>query len=148
MPRSTPATPAESSSGASAGIGFAIPVDEVNRIVPRLIKDGRITRPALGITAGPPGLTRALQLPAGVTVIEAARGSPAARAGLQPFRRARDGGILMGDVVTEVDGQPVANLDDVLTLLESKEVGDSVTLTIWNSGKTRKQRLELVASGT
>jgi S1-C subfamily serine protease len=132
-----------SPSGASAGIGFAIPVDEVNRVVPRLIRDGRITRPSLGVTAGPPGLTRALQLPAGVTIIQTAAGSPAARAGLKPFRRARDGGLLMGDVLTAVDGQPVADLDDVLTLLERKEPGDTVTLTLWNSGKSRQQRLEL-----
>jgi S1-C subfamily serine protease len=137
-----------SPSGASAGIGFAIPVDEVNRVVPRLIRDGRISRPALGVTAGPPGLTRALQLPPGVAIIEAAKGSPAAKAGLQPFRRARDGGVLMGDVVTEVDGQAVADLDDVLTLLEQKQAGDSVTLTLWNSGKVRKQRLELAASSS
>ena len=111
--------------------------------MPRLIRDGRITRPSLGVTAGPPGLSRALQLPPGVAVIEAARGSPAAKAGLQAFRRARDGGILMGDVVTEVDGQAVQDLDDVLTLLEQKQAGDGVTLTLWNSGKVRKQRLEL-----
>ena len=133
-----------SPSGASAGIGFAIPVDEVNRVVPRLIRDGRITRPALGVTAGPPGLTRALQLPPGVTIIQTTPGSPAAKAGLKPFRRARDGGILMGDVLTAVDGQPVTDLDDVLTLLERKEPGDSVTLTLWNSGKTRQQKLALV----
>jgi S1-C subfamily serine protease len=135
-----------SPSGASAGIGFAIPVDEVNRIVPRLIRDGRINRPALGVTAGPPGLTKALQLPPGVTIIASAAGSPAAKAGLQPFRRGRDGGVLMGDVVTEVDGQAVQDLDDVLTLLEQKQAGDSVTLTLWNSGKVRKQRLELATS--
>ena len=132
-----------SPSGASAGIGFAIPVDEVNRIVPRLIRDGRIVRPSLGITAGPPGLSRALRLPAGVTVIETQRGSPAAKAGLQPFRRGRDGGIVLGDVVTEVDGQAVSNLDDVLTLLEQKQPGDKVTLTLWNAGKTRQERLTL-----
>ena len=49
----------------------------------------------------------------------------------------------MGDVVTEVDGQPVADLDDVLTLLEQKQVGDAVTLTLWHGGKVRKQRMEL-----
>ena len=134
-----------SPSGASAGIGFAIPVDEVNRIVPRLIRDGRVTRPSLGLTAGPPGLARALRLPPGITIIGATRGSPAAKAGLQPFRRGRDGGILMGDVLTAVDGQPVQNLDDVLTLLEQKNVGDTVTLTLWNSGKTRQQRVALAA---
>jgi S1-C subfamily serine protease len=134
-----------SPSGASAGIGFAIPADEVNRIVPQLIRDGRVTRPSLGLTAGPPGLSRALRLPPGITIIGATRGSPAAKAGLQPFRRARDGGILMGDVLTAVDGQPVQDLDDVLTLLEQKDVGDTVTLTLWNSGKTRQQRVALAA---
>ncbi len=63
-----------SPSGASAGIGFAIPVDEVNRIVPRLIRDGRFVRPALGVTSGPPELSRALKLPRGVAL---ARSSPA-----------------------------------------------------------------------
>lgn len=136
-----------SPSGASAGIGFAIPADEVNRIVPQLIRNGRVTRPSLGLTAGPPGLARALRLPPGITIIGAARGSPASKAGLQPFRRGRDGGILMGDVLTAVDGQPVQNLDDVLTLLEQKNVGDMVTLTLWNSGKTRQQRVALAADG-
>ncbi|RVT48430.1 S1C family serine protease [Rubrivivax albus] len=137
-----------SPSGASAGIGFAIPADEVNRIVPRLIRDGRIVRPSLGITAGPPGLTRALRLPPGVTIIETQRGSPAARAELQPFRRGRDGGIVLGDVITEVDGQPVTDLDDVLTLLEARQTGDTVTLTLWNAGKTRQQRMRLADGGS
>ncbi len=137
-----------SPSGASAGIGFAIPADEVNRIVPRLIRDGRIVRPSLGITAGPPGLTRALRLPPGVAIIETQRGSPAARAELQPFRRGRDGGIVLGDVITEVDGQPVSNLDDVLTLLEARQTGDTVTLTLWNAGKTRQQRMRLAEGGS
>ena len=136
-----------SPSGASAGIGFAIPVDEVNRLVPRLIRDGRITRPSLGVTAGPPGLTRALQLPPAVAIIDAARDSPAAKGGLKPFRRARDGGILMGDVLTAVDGQAVASLDDVLTVLENKLPGQTVTLTLWNSGKTREQRVVLSDAG-
>jgi S1-C subfamily serine protease len=51
----------------------------------------------------------------------------------------------MGDVLTAVDGQPVQDLDDVLTLLEQKDVGDTVTLTLWNSGKTRQQRVALAA---
>ena len=81
-----------SPSGASAGIGFAIPVDEVSRIVPRLIRDGRYLRPALGVTAGPAGLHRALNLPKGVALVEVSDNGPAARAGLRPFRRAANGG--------------------------------------------------------
>jgi S1-C subfamily serine protease len=135
-----------SPSGASAGIGFAIPVDEVNRIVPRLIRDGRITRPALGIAAGNANLQRALNLPDGVALIQVTPGGPAARAGLQVFARARDGSITPGDVITAVNDEPVATLDDLLTLLEKRQNGDSVTLTVWRSGRSRKASAVLAAS--
>jgi S1-C subfamily serine protease len=110
-----------SPSGASAGIGFAIPVDEVNRIVPRLIRDGRFVRPALGVTAAPPGLRQSLGLPRGVPLVQVQPGSPAARAGLQPFRRGQRGEIIGGDVITAVGGEPVESLDDMLTLLEQRQ---------------------------
>jgi S1-C subfamily serine protease len=134
-----------SPSGASAGIGFAIPVDEVNRIVPRLIRDGRITRPALGIAAANEGLHRALRLPDGVALVQVTPGGAAARAGLQAFSRARDGSIVGGDVITAVDGQAVASLDDLLTLLEKRQPGDSVVLAVWRAGQSR--RLTVVLGG-
>jgi S1-C subfamily serine protease len=135
-----------SPSGASAGIGFAIPVDEVNRIVPRLIRDGRFVRPAIGVSTGPPTLQRALNLPSGVPLLQVQPGSPAAKAGLQPFRRGQRGEVLAGDVITAVAGEPVASLDDMLTQLERRQPGETVTLTVWRAGKTRQQALVL-ASG-
>jgi S1-C subfamily serine protease len=135
-----------SPSGASAGIGFAIPVDEVNRIVPRLIRDGRYVRPAIGVTAGPASLQRALQLPRGVAIVQVVPGSPAALAGLQSFRRGSGNQIVAGDVITAVGDEPVADLDDMLTQLERRQPGDSVTLTIWRAGQMRKQAVTL-ASG-
>jgi S1-C subfamily serine protease len=135
-----------SPSGASAGIGFAIPVDEVNRVVPRLIRDGRVVRPALGITAAPAEFGRAWQLPEGVAILKIAGSGPAARAGLQPFQRARDGSIVMGDIVTAVDGRKVRDLDDMLTVLEEKNPGDTVMLSVWRSGDTRQVRVLLQAS--
>jgi S1-C subfamily serine protease len=135
-----------SPSGASAGIGFAIPVDEVNRIVPRLIRDGRFVRPAIGITAGQAGLNRALNLPAGVVLVQVTTNGPAARAGLQPFRRASGGDIVGGDVITSVDNEPVKDLDDMLTLLERRAPGDTVTLSVWRNGSTRRQPVTLVAA--
>ena len=134
-----------SPSGASAGIGFAIPVDEVNRIVPRLVRDGRFVRPALGVTAGAPNLNRALNLPRGVAVVQVGNGSPAAKAGLQAFRRERDGDIVQGDVITAIDNEPVADLDSMLAQLERRSPGDSVTLTVWRAGQTRKQAVVLAA---
>ena len=135
-----------SPSGASAGIGFAIPVDEVNRIVPRLIQDGRFVRPALGVTAGPANLLRALNLPKGVPIVQVGSNTPAARAGLQAFRRGNRGEVVMGDVITAINDEPVADLDAMLSLLERRQPGDTVTLTLWRAGQTRKQSVVLAAS--
>jgi S1-C subfamily serine protease len=135
-----------SPSGASAGIGFAIPVDEVNRVVPRLIRDGRVVRPALGIAALPESVNEALKLPKGVGVVQVTAGGPAAKAGLQPFRRGDEGGVVQGDVITAVDDKAVANLDDLLTQLEAHQPGDNVTLTLWRAGKTRKQAVALATA--
>ena len=127
-----------SPSGASAGIGFAIPVDEVNRVVPRLIRDGRITRPALGVSAASAQIHRALRLPDGVAVVQINPDGPAAKAGLQAFSRARDGSIVAGDVITAINDEPVASLDDMLTLLEKRQPGETVQLGVWRAGKARK----------
>ena len=132
-----------SPSGASAGIGFAIPADEVNRIVPRLIRDGRYLRPALGVSAGPPGLTQSLKLPKGVVLVQVGAGSPAAKAGLVPFRRGNRGEVVAGDVISAINDDPVAGLDDMLTVLERRQPGDTVTLTVWRAGQTRKQAVVL-----
>ena len=135
-----------SPSGASAGIGFAIPVDEVNRIVPRLIRDGRFVRPALGVSAGSPNLQRALNLPKGVAIVQVGNGSPAAKAGLQAFRRGNRGEVIGGDVITAINDEAVADMDDVLSALERRQPGDTVTLTVWRDGKTRKQQAVLAAA--
>lgn len=135
-----------SPSGASAGIGFAIPADEVNRIVPRLIKDGRFLRPAVGVTAGPPQLARALNLPKGVAIVQVQPGSPAARAGLEPFRRGRGNEVVAGDVITAVNDEAVESLDDMLSLLERRAPGDRVTLSVWRAGNSRKVPVTLAAA--
>ena len=124
-----------SPSGASAGIGFAIPVDEVNRIVPRLIKDGRFIRPALGVQAAPAQFVRAYGLPEGVAVVGVAPSSPAARAGLRPFRREASGAIVAGDVIVAIDGQSIANFDDLLAVLEKHRPGDMVRLRVQRDGR-------------
>jgi S1-C subfamily serine protease len=132
-----------SPSGASAGIGFAIPVDEVNRIVPRLIRDGRFVRPALGISAGPASLQRSLGLPKGVALVQVSPGSPAARAGLEPFRRGQRGEVVAGDVITAVGDDAIDSLDDLLALLERRQPGEQVTLAVWRAGQQRKVSVKL-----
>ncbi len=135
-----------SPSGASAGIGFAIPVDEVNRVVPRLIRDGKFTRPALGIQTGSEQFHASLRLPKGVAVLGVVPGSPAATAGLRPFRRGRGGEIVAGDIVTAVAGKPVASLDDVLEVLETRQPGETVTVTLLRAGQKVELQIRLAAS--
>jgi S1-C subfamily serine protease len=132
-----------SPSGASAGIGFAIPVDEVNRIVPRLIRDGKFVRPTIGIQAAPPALQRALKLPDGVAVAGVLPGSPAEQVGIKPFMRGRDGNVILGDIIVALDGQPVATLDDLLERLERHQPGDSVTLTVVRGQERIEQKITL-----
>ena len=123
-----------SPSGTSAGIGFAIPVDEVNRVVPRLIRDGRIPRPSLGISAAPPEFNRALKLPLGIAIVGVAPGSSAADIGLRPFRRSASGGVIAGDLIVAVDKEPVAALESMLEQFEQRQPGDTVTLTVLRQG--------------
>jgi S1-C subfamily serine protease len=119
-----------SPSGASAGIGFAIPVDEVNRIVPKLIRDGKFVRPAIGIEPARPELQESLQLPKGVAVIRIVPDSPAQKAGIRPFMRAADGSLVTGDIIVGLAGKPVANIDDLLAALEQHQPGETVALSI------------------
>ncbi len=124
-----------SPSGAFAGIGFAIPVDEVNRVVPRLIADGKFIRPALGIQAAPPAFQTALGIKSGVAVVGVLPKSPAAAAGIQPFQRAPSGELMVGDVITAMDGKPIATLDELLAALEQRQPGDTVKLTLVRADK-------------
>jgi len=133
-----------SPSGANVGIGFSIPVDEVNRIVPRLIRDGRFVRPAVGVTYAPPELNEALKLPQGVAVIGVQPDSPAAKAELKPFTRSKRS-VIAGDVITAIDGEAVATADDVLSVLERHQPGERVEFTLWREGRTRKVAVPLVA---
>lgn len=134
-----------SPSGAYAGVGFAIPVDTVNRIVPELIRHGRIIRPGIGIEPFQDQMTRQLDLP-GVLIKDVDVGSPADKAGMRPtrmveyttgFQRFRR--IQYGDLIVEADGEAVENLDDWFSFLEKHKVGDRVTLTVIRDYGTREQ---------
>jgi S1-C subfamily serine protease len=119
-----------SPSGSSAGIGFAIPADEVNRVVPELIAKGKLERPGLGVQIAADQLAREFQVKKGALIIRAFKGSPAARAGLRPTRRDRSGDIILGDVIIAVNDRPVVKANDLFDILESFKIGDTVTLTI------------------
>ena len=134
-----------SPSGASAGVGFAVPVDTVNRVVPQLIARGKYVRPALGIEVDErlnQMITRRLGV-TGVAVLRVTPGSPAAAAGLQGVRTQADGAIVPGDVIVEVDGTPVESVARLLGRLDDHQVGDTVRLEVLRGGERREVSLTL-----
>lgn len=131
-----------SSGGAWAGIGFAIPVDTVNWVVPELIAHGRVNRPQLGVTLVEG--TRVRPQVDGVLVLEVVRNSGADRAGLRPTRRTRQG-IVLGDVITAIEGQPVQSVSDIRALLERQQPGDSVTVSLLRGEEETEAEVRLSA---
>lgn len=134
-----------SPSGAYAGVGFAIPVDTVKRVVPALIEHGRYRRAQLGVTVNERvsrRLTRRMDV-RGLMVLAVERGSPAAEAGLRPLRRAADGSLLPGDVLQALDGEPIRSAADLYSALEERRGDETVTLRIHRDGETKELRVEL-----
>jgi S1-C subfamily serine protease len=133
-----------SPSGVSAGIGFAIPVDTVNRLVPELIRSGKIIRPGLGVQLDERNeqITQKLGVK-GVLVVDVVRGGAAAKAGIQPTRRDAEGRLRLGDIITAVDGQKVESPNDLYLALEKYKVGDAVNLTLLRDGKSVKAKVNL-----
>jgi S1-C subfamily serine protease len=134
-----------SPSGASAGIGFAVPVDTVNRVVPELIRTGRYIRPALGIEVDEAlnqRLSSMLNVQ-GAVVLRVAPGSAAANAGLQGASVSRDGGVVAGDIIVAVEGRRVESVGKLLGLLDDYRVGDTVKLTVVRDGREREVAVTL-----
>jgi S1-C subfamily serine protease len=137
-----------SPSGAYAGIGFAVPVDTVNRIIPRLVRDGKIERPRLGIVLDDRlggEITRRMGVE-GILVLGVEENTGAATAGLRPTQRLRDGRIIPGDVITKIEQTPVKTSEDLLVALSRHEVGQTVNVTILRDGKELQIPLKLSAA--
>ena len=123
-----------SPSGASAGIGFAVPVDTVNRVVPQLVRHGRVVRPQIGIVSAGDWVLRRLGVE-GVLVVQVLPGSPAEKAGLRPTARAEDGSLVLGDVVQRMGESRIGSVDDLYAALEKHKPGDRVTIGVLRDGK-------------
>ncbi len=135
-----------SPSGASVGIGFAVPVDIVNEIVPQLIRHGRVVRPLLGIEIVDAGIARQLGVTRGVLVGAVSEGSGAEQAGLEGPYRLGDGSIVLGDVIVAIDDREIKDYNDLRQVLDSKRAGDVVTLTVVRNGRTRTAKVKLGSS--
>lgn len=131
-----------SPSGTNAGIGFAIPIDTVNRLVPDLIRNGSIPRPALGIIIYPDAALDQLRrrgvagVPdSGVLIREVLPGSAAAKAGLRGEEFESSEGFRLGDVIVGVDGNAIDTANDLFSTLRKFKIGDRVTLTVIREGQ-------------
>lgn len=126
-----------SPSGASAGVGFAVPVDTVNRVVPELIAKGHYASPSLGIQADET-LSRAVARQLGVqgaAILRIRPGGPAAQAGLRAARFGRRNAIYAGDVIVGLNGKTVDSVARLLALLDDCKPGEAVQLTVWREGQ-------------
>lgn len=133
-----------SPSGASAGIGFAIPVNTVKEVVPELIEHGRLVRPVLGITPAPDHWARQIGID-GIPILRVHPGASAARAGLEGAKRNAWGQISLGDVIVAIDDYPTGNDDQLLSALEHYKPGDQVKVSVVRNNKLLVVALTLSA---
>jgi len=137
-----------SPTGSNTGIGFAIPVDTVNRIVPQLISKGEVARLVLGVTIQTLGREARQQFGTqGVMIREVSEGFGAAEAGLRGVSWDEDGRFIPGDIITEVDGQPIETVDDLYPILDRHQAGDVVDVRAIRDGRPFSVQVELKLAG-
>jgi len=132
----------QGSQGTYIGIGFAVPVDTVRRIVPQLIEHGKVVRPGIGVVVANDRIARELGLE-GALVIDVQPGGGAEKAGIRPTKRDAAGRLRLGDVVVAVGANPVKESDDLSQWLEERAVGEAVEITILRDGKREKVKVVL-----
>jgi len=138
-----------SPSGSSAGVGFAVPVNIAKRIVPQLLDSGRVRRPKLGIsTRDVAPFRNQVDLPVsdGVLIINVARGSGAANAGLRGMQQTEMGDVELGDIIVGIDNDKVTNSDDLFRILDKHQIGETVQVQIWRDGKRMSVPVRLMES--
>ena len=131
-----------SPSGAYAGIGFAVPVEEVNRVVPELIKHGRLIKPGIGVTLVDERYAARYGITEGLLIGEVETGGPAEQAGLQAARQYR-GEIVTGDIIVGVNGTSVNSVNELRDILERFKVGDEIELIYIRQGQKFSTRMLL-----
>jgi S1-C subfamily serine protease len=132
-----------SPSGANAGIGFAVPADTVNAMVPQILEHGRVVRPGLGINILSDQIAQQQHIE-GVVILGVTPGGAADQAGISGAKQSQNG-LTLGDVIVNVDGSDIKKSSDLFKVLDAHKVGDTVDLTIQNEGKRRTVKVALQA---
>ena len=134
----------------NVGIGFAIPVDTVRRVVNQIILHGKVVRPTLGINIVDDRIVRAIENQLGrkldgCLVAEVFPGGPGSAAGLEASTLTPDGSISLGDLITEVNGEPIRQTEDLLSAIEEKKEGERITLRVLRKCDPRRaERIQVV----
>jgi len=141
-----------SPAGGSVGVGFAVPVNTAKRVIPQLMQFGMVRRPVIGINGvGLESLTkRGIELPVqkGLLLYTVGSGGPADAAGLRGLSRGADGDLILGDVITSIDGTAIGDLDDLYRYLDKKQIGDTVQVEVYRDGQNRRVPVRLSGSQT
>ena len=138
-----------SPSGSSAGVGFAVPVSIAKRVVPELLSSGTVRRPKLGISPRDVSAIRnQVDLPVneGVLILQVARGSGAANAGLRGIQQMENGDIELGDIILGIDNDKVSNSDELFRVLDKHQVGETVQVQIFRDGRRTSVPVRLMDS--
>ncbi len=136
-----------SPSGAYAGVGFAVPVDTINRIVPELVRHGRVVKPVIGVNLIDDSFARRLGVD-GLIFFQVEPGTGAEKAGLEPTQQDRRGRIILGDVILAIEGKSVRGSDDLFRALDGRNVGDIITVRLRRSGKEAEVKIRLSSSAS
>ena len=137
-----------SPAGGSVGVGFAVPVNTAKRVIPQILQFGEVRRPKIG--AGLLSVSelreRGLQLPvqSGLLVRNTTPGGSAQRAGLRGLSQDANGEVVVGDIITSVDGEKLDDLDDLYRFLDKKQFGDTVQVEVYRGGKAQTVPVRLV----
>ncbi|MCC5792551.1 MAG: trypsin-like peptidase domain-containing protein [Legionellaceae bacterium] len=133
-----------SNSGASAGIGFAVAADDIERIVPQIIKHGRVKLAGIGIQRVEPGIAARLGVQKGILIADVLPGTPAAQAGLRGTYRDHWGRVVLGDVLVAINGHPVNNYDALYNILTNIPIGQEISITVLRKGKRIQHKLHTI----
>ncbi len=128
-----------SRSGGSVGVGFAIPVSIARRVIPQLIQFGEVRRPKLGASlTSVEQLSGQIELPvgSGLLVRGVLSGGAASNSGIRGLSQNGNGEVVLGDIITSVDGEKIGSSDDLYRYLDKKQIGDTVQVSVYRNGKT------------
>jgi S1-C subfamily serine protease len=132
-----------SPSGAYAGVGFAVPIDTVNRIISQLIAYGKVIAAGLGIEPAEDAVARQVGIEEGVLVLNVERRGAAGAAGMLPTRYDDEGNVVLGDIIVAIDGKAVRTTDDLYKILDGYNVGDEAQVDVIRGGRRRTLAVRL-----